>query len=63
MNDKPINLRLARKRRGRLAKAKAGDASAAIHGLSRGEREGAKAREALAARRLDGHRRDDDDER
>ncbi len=58
-----VNLRLGRKRRARAqARAKA-DASAARHGQTKVARTLRALREDLEARRLDGHRREDVDER
>ncbi len=58
-----VNLRLGRKRKARAkAQAKA-DANAARHGQTKAERTLRAARQELEARRLDGHRREDADER
>ncbi|SFI69417.1 DUF4169 family protein [Albimonas pacifica] len=54
-----INLRRARKQRGRDARRKAGDENAARHGRSAAERAREAAEATLARRRLDGHRRDE----
>ncbi len=63
MAAKIVNLRLGRKRKAQAqARAKA-DANAARHGQTRAERTLRAAREELEARRLDGHRREDADER
>lgn len=53
-----INLRQARKRKARDAGRREGDAAAARSGRSKAERARTEAETALAARRLDGHRRD-----
>ncbi|WP_370225392.1 DUF4169 family protein [Pararhodobacter marinus] len=55
-----INLRTRRKQAAReTARAKA-DANAAQHGLSKAQKELAKARSEKSARELDGHKRDPD---
>ncbi len=59
MTGKVINLRQARKRKAREDKADAGDANAALHGISGGERTSADARRGKAARDLDGHEREE----
>ncbi len=58
-----VNLRRERKRKARAqARAKA-DANAARHGQTKAERTLRAAQEDLEQRRLDGHRREDADER
>ncbi|MGR3783034.1 MAG: DUF4169 family protein [Albimonas sp.] len=54
-----INLRQARKKRGRDDRRRAGDENAARHGRSAADKAREAAEEALARRRLDGHRRDE----
>ncbi|HRO15735.1 MAG TPA: DUF4169 family protein [Paracoccus sp. (in: a-proteobacteria)] len=54
-----VNLRLARKAARRDAKRKAGDENAARHGLTPAERQAQQAEAGRAARRLDGHRREE----
>ncbi len=58
-----VNLRLGRKRKARAATRNKADANAARHGQTKAERNLRAAREDLEARRLDGHRREDTDER
>ncbi len=58
-----VNLRLRRKRKARAKTRARADANAARHGQSKAERTLRAAREDLEARRLDGHRREDADER
>ncbi len=58
-----VNLRLGRKRKARAATRNKADANAARHGQSKAERTLRAARDDLEARRLDGHRREDADER
>ncbi len=58
-----VNLRLERKRKARAETRVRADANAARHGQSKAERTLRAGREDLAARRLDGHRREDADER
>jgi len=55
-----VNLRRARKARGRAAKAREGDENAARYGLTKPERLLAKAEAERLARTLDGHRREGD---
>ncbi len=57
------NLRLGRKRKARAEARARADASAARHGQTKAERTLRAARQELEARRLDGHRREDADER
>ncbi len=52
-----INLRQARKKRGRDDRRKSGDENAARHGRSGADKARDAAEQALARRRLDGHRR------
>ncbi|MEL6476262.1 MAG: DUF4169 family protein [Pseudomonadota bacterium] len=54
----PINLRRARKQRARDEKRKQGDVNATAHGRSKAEREGSAKLTNLAARRLDGIKRE-----
>jgi hypothetical protein len=54
----PINLRQARKRKARAEKAAAADANRLAHGRPKSETELVRARQDLAARRLDGHERE-----
>ncbi len=63
MTDKPINLRRRRKQKQRDTARAEADANAARHGQSKAERTLRAGREDLEARRLDGHRREDADER
>ena len=56
---KIINLRQARKQRGRDAKRAAGDANAARFGEAKPLRDARQAEADRAARALDAHRRDD----
>ena len=63
MTAKIVNLRRARKGRARAAARAAAGANAVRHGEGRLTLELREARAALARRRLDGHRRDDGDER
>ncbi len=58
-----VNLRLERKRKARAETRTKADANATRHGQTKAERTLRAAREDLAARRLDGHRREDADER
>ncbi len=58
-----VNLRLERKRKARAETRTKADADGARHGQSKAERTLRAAREDLEARRLDGHRREDADER
>ena len=58
-----VNLRLGRKRKVRAEARSKAEANAAHHGQTKAERTLRAAREALAARRLDGHRSEDADER
>jgi len=52
-----VNLRLARKRKGRAAQAQRGAENRALHGTPRAERERREAEEKRQAACLDGHRR------
>ena len=63
MTGKPVNLRRARKVRAREEARAEADASAARHGEAKPVRSLRQARGALEARRLEGHRRDDADDR
>ncbi|MEM7508204.1 MAG: DUF4169 family protein [Pseudomonadota bacterium] len=54
----PTNLRRARKQRERDEKRRKGDANAAKFGVSKADREVNRAIETLAARRLDGNKRE-----
>ncbi|WP_339949830.1 DUF4169 family protein [uncultured Albimonas sp.] len=56
-----INLRRARKQRGRDARRKEGDANAARHGRTAADKAQEAAQDALARRRLDGHRLEERD--
>lgn len=56
--DKPINLRLARKRKARETARAAGDANAAAHGVPKPIRALAEARTEKAERDLDGKKRE-----
>jgi hypothetical protein len=58
-----VNLRLGRKRKARAEARTKADANAARHGQTKAERTLRAARQDLEARRLDGHRREDADER
>ncbi len=58
-----VNLRLERKRKVRAETRAKADANATRHGQSKAERTLRAAREDLEVRRLDGHRREDADER
>ncbi|MHA1528557.1 MAG: DUF4169 family protein [Alphaproteobacteria bacterium] len=59
MTGKPVNLRRARKQKAREEARAEADASAARHGEAKPVRTLREAREALEARRLEGHRRED----
>ena len=63
MPGKPVNLRHARKHKARAEARAEADANAARHGEARPVRSLREAREDLEARRLEGHRRDDADDR
>ena len=63
MPGKPVNLRHARKHKARAGARAEADANAARHGEARPVRSLREAREDLEARRLEGHRRDDADDR
>lgn len=58
MTGKVVNLRQARKRKARDAKAKQADENAVSHGLSKETVDLAKARSEKSDRDLDGHKRD-----
>lgn len=58
MSGTVVNLRAARKLRGRVKKRAQADENAARHGLSKAERKLQAAREAQARAVLDGHRRE-----
>jgi hypothetical protein len=58
VTGKVVNLRQARKRKGREDKAKQADVNAAVHGLSKATVDLAKAREDKSKRDHDGHLRD-----
>lgn len=57
-----INLARARKRKAAEQRAAQADANAVRHGRTRAERDEADARERLASERLDGAKRERDDE-
>jgi hypothetical protein len=57
MTGEIVNLRQRRKRAGREAARKSGDANAARHGRSKAEKQLLEARSAKAERQLDAHRR------
>lgn len=59
MTGKVVNLRQARKRKSRECNAKAADANAVLHGLSKEARKLNEARNDKASRNLDGHKRED----
>ena len=63
MSGKPVNLRRARKHKAREQARAEADANAACHGEAKPVRSLRKARDELEARRLEGHRRDDADDR
>ena len=63
MTGKPVNLRRARKQKVREEARTQADANAARHGEAKPVRSLREAREELEARRLEGHRREDTDER
>ncbi len=63
MTGQPVNLRRARKHKAREGARAEAEANAARHGQTRAGRSLRAAREELEARRLDGHRREDADER
>ncbi len=56
-----INLRAKRKETDRKAARAQGDANAAKFGRTKAERDARAARDALAEKRLDGHRREVED--
>lgn len=55
-----INLRLARKQKGRAAKAAQADTNRALHGESKQAKAAREAEADRARRQLDGHQRDHD---
>lgn len=55
-----VNLRTVKKQRARAERRAQGDGKAARSGLTKAERDLARARAEKAARDLDGHRRGDD---
>ncbi len=57
---KPINLNRFKKQRARAEKSARADQNAALHGLSKAERDLAKAREKLASGKLDHAKRGED---
>ncbi len=63
MTGKPVNLRRAREQKAREEARAEADANAARHGEARPVRSLREAREDLEAQRLEGHRRDDADDR
>lgn len=58
MTGEIVNLRLARKRKARAQAEADAAANRAAHGRAKTEQKATAAREALEARRLDGHRLD-----
>lgn len=60
--SEPINLRRVRKQRERDAKRARGDANAAQHGQTKAVREKVATLTRIEARRLDGAKREKDDE-
>jgi len=63
MTGKVINLRHAKKQKARSAARAEADANAARHGEAKPVRSLREAQAELEARRLEGHRREDVDER
>ncbi len=63
MTAKPVNLRRARKHNARQQARAEAVANAARHGEAKPVRSLREARNELEARRLEGHRRDDADDR
>ncbi len=63
MTGKVINLRRARKQKVRKNARAEADTNAARHGEAKPVRSLREARDELEARRLEGHRRDDADDR
>ncbi len=63
MTGNPVNLRRARKHKARQQARTEADANAARHGEAKPVRSLREARDELEARRLEGHRRDDADDR
>ncbi|MGH6926555.1 MAG: DUF4169 family protein [Propylenella sp.] len=57
-----VNLRQARKRKRRAVKEREAAANRAAHGVPSAEKRAARATEALAEKRLEGHRREPDRE-
>lgn len=62
MADAPINFNRARKQRARQVARKTADENSARFGRPKAERQAEQAKTDLAARRLDGHRREDGDD-
>jgi len=60
MTAEIINLRRARKAKARADRARQADENRVRFGRTKGERKKSKAESTAAARRLDGHRRDED---
>ncbi len=60
MTDKPVNLNRFRKDRARAEKKARADQNAAFHGLTKAEKERAKAEAARVARQHEGSRRDEE---
>ena len=56
--SKPVNLNRFKKQKARDDKRRAGDANAARHGLSKTQKDLAKARREKAGRDLDGHEKE-----
>jgi len=63
MTGKIINLRRARKQKARTGARTEADSNAARHGEAKAVRPLREARAELEAKRLDGHRREDADDR
>lgn len=61
MADKPINLNKVRKARAKADKRATADRNAVLHGMTRSERERARAEAERQARLLDAGRRDRED--
>ncbi|WP_203294212.1 DUF4169 family protein [Maricaulis parjimensis] len=59
MTSKPINLRQYRKRKQREDKAKTAEANRIAHGTPKAVSDLAKARQDLAKKRVEAHRRED----
>ena len=60
MTEKPVNLNRFRKDKARAEKKARADQNAAFHGLTKAEKERAKAEAARVARQHEGRRRDDE---